>query len=489
MPLPSADQGEKRGGAASSAEADYESMGAASPVEADSEDKGAAGSGEADAEDEGAASSAEADAEGMGAARVNGPEFGDVADERKTAAGSDGAGGKQEGAVGSESTSAAGSEDTGAASAEDAIAAGSEGSDRPSLNQGVSQGVAWAKEGFSAMKERQEAKNLAEQLRAEISDHQATRERLAMELSRRQDILGRYDSILQEQGRIVDDAQTEIGRLNASMASTLEKLQVARGKLEELQAIQGRLLKPFEEQYEAMKAKVDGMQDLIDVVQSKVDAAQGALKSLEDQMSSDRERLVGYEAELDKLSSKNMSASEKLKAGNVIAGEMAAIQIRLEPMRDEMEDLKSQIDKAQGELSALQSQLEPLNHEFEAVKRDLREQRESFQKQQGPLRKEVDDIVASVDGVNQAISDQEELVRAATEELDVAQDVHDHPERLEELREGMAAEDEEIARLQERLNSAKSHADSLRDTDLRGKLLVAAFVLLALIVIMLALAL
>ena len=83
----------------------------------------------------------------------------------------------------------------------------------------------------------------------------------------------------------------------------------------------------------------------------------------------------------------------------------------------------------------------------------------------------------------------EELVRAATEELDVAQDVHDHPERLEELREGMAAEDEEIARLQERLNSAKSHADSLRDTDLRGKLLVAAFVLLALIVIMLALAL
>jgi DNA repair exonuclease SbcCD ATPase subunit len=318
-------------------------------------------------------------------------------------------------------------------------------------------------DGLSAMRDVHNASKELGAARAHLDEIEADIRENAKELEHRQDITSRYDQIVAEQTSALEAAQQEHADIEAKIEQLGREHDELEAKLAQMKKDHEQELKPYRDLMDAARSRADEAARGLAEARRSVKNAETQVADLTSRrdarlsnanhtIDSARARLNDLQSSLDKLRADPSSKPEAIE--EVTAAIMTETN-HLTAAQKEVDDVTSEMQRAtenaQAHLWTQKQSLESAERANEAAKAEDQKRHEDFDK----MRQDASTKEAVLDN---AVVEREMGTRDARKELDAAQkrideaqaaldeanDIHAHPEVMDELKAAIA--DDQAAR-------------------------------------------
>lgn len=309
-----------------------------------------------------------------------------------------------------------------------------------------------------ALKKHKQVKQEIAATEQHLTDLKNHLDETEQELGRRKFIEENYDQIISEQTNIRDSAQKVIDECDAKLDELYAEIKPFQEQLNQMVTQHESQLMPY-------KTNMDNAQVEVDQAQSAVDSAESEIRRLDRKISSAQSDLNTINKEADRLRNSQTEALDYTRYQTM----HSEYTMKLQSAMNEKNMASMQLSNAQNMLMGAQGRLQTAQNAYntEKAKTDEIER---------PLRQKIAPIQNAIDATAGTREEQSDIRDEAISSLDNANDVHEHPEVIQQLTDDAEQTRVEIAQTEEKLGGLRTAEQGAAAEAKKLKLAIAAVI-------------
>ena len=357
--------------------------------------------------------------------------------------------------------------------------------------------------GFSAMRDVRRAKKQRADAQIDLREIKRGLELDRNELAHREDVERNFDEIVTTQSTEIAHAQAEEAKLTEEIGERKNEAHRLRGELRSMKERHEQKLRPYRNLMESSRGRSDdaakALANARRAVRSAESAVNGATKRRQQRIDAAnravdnaQERLSNVQNELSALQTDpDASPAALAKMQSELSSEQAHLQSAREDVVQTTRESQESVDQAQQNLWALQRELTTAEKAAAEAKEQATTHKNEYDGRYRDAQAKEKAKEDAIKSCETKIHDLEKSLKAAEAReaeaqkiLDEANEIHDHPETTEGLRQRIADEEDDLATAEADLEELTETERELRRSTrgVRTALIVACAVLVVLIV-------
>lgn len=361
------------------------------------------------------------------------------------------------------------------------------------------QGMAGAKSNISSIKAHKEKRAELEQANAELVSMQSHHDELTADHGRRTDVETNFDAIVAEQTGVLNES-------NKNIAECVEYIQTLNDKLEpheaELRAMNARFeadREPFERKVRQAQMEVDNANMQLSSTIDRLKAAQEMQKTFEKNLEQAQRNIKALRSQMLDLdqqaqrmrnSESGLDETTYMTAVNDLNSRIQTENMNESSARTQLGNQMNAVMQAQGDVNREEGNVRLAESKRDGEQSELNRVIEQQQAERAPLLAIIEPLRNELSEWIEAKSQNESVAEKAQSILDDANDIHAHPEIIEDLACQIAEMKKKLEDQQALIGRLEAEEADLANSAKKGKMViggvVAAIVVIIAIIVLIA---